>query len=87
MDGVYSKTFYCSFETHVAGIKFYRGIQHLRPLTLVKLQREPNNPFDCNSILVVIAETGEKLGHLHKKAAAALVHLIDAKLPGLIIHG
>lgn len=86
MDGVYSKALYCSFDTLVARIKFYRGIQNLRPLTWVKLQRE-HNPFDCNSILVVIAETGEKLGHLHKKAAAALVCLMDAKLSGLIICG
>ena len=87
MDGVYSSIFYCSFETHVAGIKFYSGFESLRPLTRVKLQREPENPIDPNSIVVMSAKNGEGIGHLEKKAAAALTCLIDAKMPGLQICG
>ena len=87
MDGVYSNIFYCSFETHVAGIKFYSGFESLRPLTRVKLQREPENPIDLNLMVVIIAKNGERIGHLDKKAAAALTRLIDAKMPGLKICG
>ena len=70
MDGVYSNVFHCSFEAHVAGIKFYLGFESLRPFTRVKLQREPENPIDPNSLVVMNAKNeeknvknGERIGH------------------------
>ena len=76
-DGVTSKIFVCSFESCVAGIKFYDGLHHLQPMMLVQLRRERNS-FDTNAVAVYIK--GEELGHLERNAAAALFCL-DSKLP------
>ena len=83
-DGVTSKIFMCSFESHVAGFKFHDGLHHLQPMTLVQLHKERSNSFDTNAVAVYIK--GEKLGHLERNAAAVL-SCLDSKLPGLIMRG
>ena len=49
----------------------------------VKLAREPHNPKDENSI-VIITQSGQVLGHLERKAAAVLAPIMDL-LPEMII--
>ena len=72
---------YCSCS---ANVKFYNGLSKLKSMMDVRLQREFNNAHDPHAIKVVL-KSGEVLGHLEKKYAGVLAHIMDAQLPGLII--
>lgn len=66
------------------GIKFYPGLSKLKSMMNVRLQREFGNIHDPCAIKVLL-KSGEVLGHLEKKYAKVLAHIMDARLPGLII--
>ena len=62
----------------VKGIKFYDGIGSFSSFDNVVLIREPSNPFDINSVLVILAtENREVLGHLERLVAVGIAELMD----------
>ena len=57
---------------------FYEGVGIFSPFDNVLLVREPNNPFDTNSVLVILASNNhEVLGHLERSIAAGIAELMD----------
>ena len=82
----YSSLF-CSFAANVTGIKFYPGRRQLHSMMQVAFEREPENVYDPNSIVVLTSDTNAKLGHLERSVAIALAPLLDLHLPGFRIIG
>ena len=67
-----------SISCLVKGIKFYDGIGGFSSFDNVMLVREPSNPFDINSVLVILASKNrEVLGHLERSVAAGIAELMD----------
>ena len=67
-----------SISCLVKGIKFYDGVGIFSSFDNVILVREPNNPFDTNSVLVILASNNhEVLGHLERSIAAGIAELMD----------
>ena len=67
-----------SISCSVKGIKFYDGIGIFSSFDNVILVREPNNPFDTNSVLVILTSNNrEVLGHLERSIAAGIAELMD----------
>ena len=67
-----------SISCLVKGIKFYDGIKGFSSFDNVRFVREPCNPFDENSILVILAtKRHEVLGHLERSIAAGIAELMD----------
>ena len=62
------------------GSSFYPGANHhiprLQPGQQLRVEREPNNPYDANAISLHIFN--QKLGHLPRGLAAEVAPLMDA---------
>ena len=66
-----------SISCSVKGIKFYDG--SFSSFNNVLLVREPSNPCDKNSVLVILADKNcEILGHLEGSVAAGIAELMDS---------
>ncbi len=46
-----------------------QAIAHCRPIDLLELRPEPENPFDSNAIAVLRQDGGEQLGYLEARLA------------------
>ncbi|XP_052161839.1 putative SWI/SNF-related matrix-associated actin-dependent regulator of chromatin subfamily A member 3-like 1 [Oryza glaberrima] len=62
---------------NAVGLQYYQGGRAITRRESVGLVREPHNPHDANAIRVDNAR-GEKIGHIGRRAAAALAPLLDA---------
>lgn len=65
---------------NVRGIKFYDGYEELlssNGFLHVRLVKEPNNPHDCNAVLVVALKSGRIIGHLERSVAAPVSQLME----------
>ncbi|KAF8345940.1 SNF2 family N-terminal domain-containing protein [Amanita rubescens] len=67
---------YCAYSTKVVGIQYYRGM--VGPGEEVLLVREPQNPYDRNSIQVKNI-TQIQVGHLPRQVALKLAPLLDRR--------
>lgn len=56
----------------------------LAALWCERLQREQTNLADSNAVRV-LTKSGIMLGHVEKKVAGFVAHIMDASLPGLVI--
>ena len=57
---------------------FYHGIGSFSTFDNLLFIREPSNPFDINSVLVILAtKNREVLGHLERSVAAGIAELMD----------
>ncbi|XP_061157136.1 helicase-like transcription factor isoform X2 [Syngnathus typhle] len=61
----------------IVGLKYYTGV--VNQGEMVGLEREPENFFDHNAI-VVTNIYGSQVGHIKKELAQAMAHLMDNKL-------
>ncbi|XP_037097058.1 helicase-like transcription factor isoform X3 [Syngnathus acus] len=61
----------------VVGLKYYTGV--VNQGEMVGLEREPENFFDHNAI-VVTNIYGSQVGHIKKELAQAMAHIMDNKL-------
>lgn len=68
------EVFYGTSTLKIVGIQYYRGVAH--PGEFVTLQREPQNPYDCNAIRVDNLN-GEKVGHIKATQAKGLSRIMD----------
>ncbi|CAK8680468.1 unnamed protein product [Clavelina lepadiformis] len=71
----------------IVGIRYYSGMVSNREM--VGLQREPNNPYDCNAVRVNNIR-GEQVGHIKRELARALAAVVDrglARVEGLVPRG
>ena len=72
------------FKTHIAGVTYQNDdgtkrqdiIGQCEIGDLLNLKREPCNPYDPNAV-GVHRQSGEQLGHLHRKEAAKIAPLMD----------
>jgi len=67
------------FYTKIVGVTMEGRQETIRRLSLdtrIRLQREPDNPYDHNAIMV-ITENNEHIGYLNRKLALVLAPLID----------
>lgn len=60
----------------VAGERFYSGAPKLHPSEPVELRREPSNPVDSCSTLVVLMD-GEPIGHVPRQYSSLIARLLD----------
>lgn len=76
-----AKTPVKKFSTRVAGIHYNKGdVYGLEVGGLLRLVREPNNPYDSNAVRVEMP-TGTVVGWIPREIAASLARDMDAGLP------
>ncbi|KAM9354767.1 helicase-like transcription factor isoform 2-T2 [Pholidichthys leucotaenia] len=71
----------------VVGLRYYTGV--VNQGEMVGLVREPQNPYDCNAVMVTNIY-GNQVGHIKKELAAAMAHIMDnnlAKVEGVVYRG
>lgn len=74
-------------EVNVVGLQYYEG--RVSDREMVRLIREPNNPYDRNAIQVMNI-LGQQIGHVERVKACQLSPLVDGKLAimeGLVLGG
>lgn len=74
-------------EVNVVGLQYYTG--RVSDQEMVRLNREPNNPYDRNAIQVVNI-LGDQIGHVERYKACHLAPLVDdslALIEGIVPHG
>lgn len=74
-------------EVSVVGLQYYSG--RVSDQEMVRLIREPNNPYDRNAIQVVNI-LGDQIGHIERYKACHLAPLVDdslALIEGIVPHG
>ena len=68
-----------SFHTKLAGVSFEGRqdvVARLAPGTVLRIVRQPENPFDSNAI-ALLDPTGDQVGFFNRRLAAALAPEID----------
>uniref|UniRef100_UPI0037E857EC helicase-like transcription factor n=1 Tax=Semicossyphus pulcher TaxID=241346 RepID=UPI0037E857EC len=71
----------------VVGLRYYTGV--VNQGEMVGLVRQPQNPYDCNAVMVANVY-GNQVGHIKKELAAAMAHVMDnnlAKVEGVVPYG
>lgn len=74
-------------EVNVVGLQYYSG--RVSDREMVRLIREPSNPYDGNAIQVVNI-LGDQIGHIERYKACHLAPLVDqalALIEGIVPHG
>ncbi|KAG0623190.1 hypothetical protein M758_3G155200 [Ceratodon purpureus] len=74
-------------EVNVVGLQYYSG--RVSDQEMVRLIREPHNPYDRNAIQVVNI-LGDQIGHIERYKACHLAPLVDdslALIEGIVPHG
>jgi len=74
-------------EVNVVGLQYYNG--RVSDQEMVRLIREPHNPYDRNAIQVVNI-LGDQIGHIERFKACHLAPLVDdslALIEGIVPHG
>lgn len=74
-------------EVNVVGLQYYSG--RVSDQEMVRLIREPHNPYDRNAIQVVNI-LGDQIGHIERFKACHLAPLVDdslALIEGIVPHG
>ena len=78
------------YQLFSESIKFFDGVGIFSSFDNVILVREPNNPFDTNSVLVILASNNhEVLGHLERSIAAGIAELMDkfkSQVKGMLMY-
>lgn len=69
-----------SFHTKLAGVTFEGRqdvVARLAPGTVLRIRREPDNPFDANAVALIEPE-GAQVGYFNRRLAAAIAPALDA---------
>ena len=67
----------------VKGTRYYKAAELLQKGSLssgvaIRLEHEPDNPYDKNAVAVRVKQTGAKLGHLSIEVAAKYAELLNS---------